>query len=122
MTHINEHMSCTACMPTCKQACFTDWLEKQYAKLMPIVSFTQNLRRHVDCPSTAVNGKTVRDALEAVFVSHEQLRGYVLDDQGRLRRHMLVAVDGVMVNDRVDLADPVEPDSEIYVIQALSGG
>jgi sulfur-carrier protein len=89
---------------------------------MPVVHFTANLRRHVSCPTVTVAGATVNEALAAVFEHNPRLRGYVLDDQGAVRKHMNVFVDGVQVRDRVSLADPVAPDSEIYVIQALSGG
>jgi len=64
----------------------------------------------------------VREALESVFRSNERLRGYVLDDQSALRRHMAVVVDGRPLRDRVRLSDPVSPSSAIYVLQALSGG
>jgi molybdopterin synthase sulfur carrier subunit len=89
---------------------------------MAEVVFTPNLRRHVECPTTAVAGTTVREVLDAVFADNPRLRGYVLDDQGVLRRHMIVFVDGQQVSDRVALADPVKPTSEVYVMQALSGG
>lgn len=86
------------------------------------VAFTQNIQRHVDCPSQDVPGSTVRAALEAVFAQNERARGYVLDDQGALRKHMLVFVDGAQVRDRRGLADPVGENSEVWIMQALSGG
>jgi hypothetical protein len=46
----------------------------------------------------------------------------VLDDQGAVRAHMVVFVDGHQIRDRRHLSDPVSPDGEIYVAQALSGG
>jgi hypothetical protein len=49
---------------------------------VPRVSFTGNLRRHVDAPSAQVAGATVGEALEAVFRKNPLLRGYVLDDAG----------------------------------------
>ena len=61
-------------------------------------------------------------ALAAVFETRPALRGYVLDDQGGLRRHVAVYVNGRLVNDRTGLTDPVGPRDEIYVFQALSGG
>jgi hypothetical protein len=39
-----------------------------------------------------------------------------------VRRHVVVFVDGSAIQDRVGLSDAVRPDSEIYVMQALSGG
>jgi sulfur-carrier protein len=46
----------------------------------------------------------------------------VLDEQGAVRPHMVVFVDGRQVRDRQQLSDPVPRDGEIYVAQALSGG
>jgi len=89
---------------------------------MAVVSFTQNLRRHVDCPDAHVAGATVREVLDAVFATSPRLRGYVVDEQGALRKHMSIFVDGKQLEDRVALSDPVRPDAEIYVMQALSGG
>jgi hypothetical protein len=86
------------------------------------VSFTQNLVRHVECPTEVVDGTTVRAVLDAVFAKNPRLRGYVLDDQGALRRHMMVFVDGQQIGDRETLGDLVQPASEVYVMQALSGG
>jgi sulfur carrier protein ThiS len=62
------------------------------------------------------------EALAAVFASRPTLRGYVLDDQGALRRHVAVYINGRPVRDRARLGDPVGPDDEVYVFQALSGG
>jgi hypothetical protein len=89
---------------------------------MPCVVFTPNLQRHVECPETTAAGRTVREVLDAVFAANPRARGYVLDDQGELRRHMTVFVDGAVLRDRVRLSDPVAPDGEVYVMQALSGG
>ena len=89
---------------------------------MPTVSFTRALQRFLAAPYTTVGGATVGDALGAVFASRSTLRGYVLDDQGALRRHVVVYVNGRAVSDRDGLTDPVGPDDEIYVFQALSGG
>ncbi len=89
---------------------------------MPVVTFTSTLQRHLAAPVATVAGATVREALEEVFRANPRLRGYVLDDQGRLRKHVVVFVDGELVADRVRLADPVRPASAVYVMQALSGG
>jgi sulfur-carrier protein len=89
---------------------------------VPTVSFTSALQRFLAAPSAQVEGGTVGDALAAVFASRPALRGYLLDDQGALRRHVAVYVNGRPVSDRVRLTDPVGPRDEIYVFQALSGG
>jgi len=89
---------------------------------MPTVAFTENIQRHVPCPVTEAAGNTVRDVLDAVFAGNPQARGYVLDEQGELRKHMAIFLDGRMIRDRTGLTDPVGPDSKLYVMQALSGG
>lgn len=89
---------------------------------MATVLFTNALQRFLSAPSAAVDAATVKDALAAVFRSHPALRGYVLDDQGALRRHVAVYVNGDPVKDRAGLSDAVGASDEIYVFQALSGG
>ena len=90
---------------------------------MPLVTFTANIQRHVACPDTEAPGATVREALDAVFATNPRARGYVLDDQGALRRHMLIFLDGgEVIHDRIRLSDPIAPNGTIHVFQALSGG
>lgn len=89
---------------------------------MPEVTFTAHLERHLSAPPAQVGGATVREALEEVFRGNPRLRSYILDDQGRLRRHIALFVDGEPVLDRDVLADRVSPGSRIFVMQALSGG
>lgn len=89
---------------------------------MATVRFTQNIQRHVPCPTRAAAGATLREVLDDYFRGNEAARGYVLDEQGRVRQHMVVFIDGELVRDRDKLSDPVQPDAMIDVIQALSGG
>jgi hypothetical protein len=86
------------------------------------VHFTSHLQSFVNCEPVEVRGETVGAALAAALDGREQLRTYILDDQGRLRRHVMLFVDGQMVVDRLGLSDAVKNNSEIYVMQALSGG
>lgn len=89
---------------------------------MANLHFTQNLTRHTDCPSAALDGKTVAELFDRYFASWPGVRGYVLDDQGEVRHHVKVLVDGRNIKDRRKLTDRINPDSEVYVFQALSGG
>ena len=89
---------------------------------MATVRFTRNIQRHVACPDREVAGSTLRAVLDGYFRENERARGYVLDEQGRIRQHMVVFIDAELARDRDSLSDPVKPDSKIDVIQALSGG
>ena len=84
--------------------------------------FTPNIQRHVPCSPREVIGQTVREVLESFFVANERVRGYVLDDRGALRKHMVIFVNGRPIRDRAKLTDPVPKNAEIHVMQALSGG
>ena len=89
---------------------------------MATVAFTPQLRRFIADPDVDSNATTLRGALEAAFTLNPRLRGYVLDDQGRLRQHVAVFVDGRPLVDRVTLSDSAIGVRELYVMQALSGG
>jgi len=88
---------------------------------MAQVTFTSHLK-HV-APPEPVEGKgaTVGEALHDVFSRYPALRSYIFDDQDRLRLHVAIFVDGMQVR-RNFLACPLKPNSELHVLQALSGG
>ena len=89
---------------------------------MPRICFTPNVQRHHSCPPAEVAGHTVREALDAYFAANPKARGYVLDEQGALRPHMVVFVNNEPISDRIRLSDAVPENGEIFVMQALSGG
>ncbi|MCG6872795.1 MAG: MoaD/ThiS family protein [Gammaproteobacteria bacterium] len=89
---------------------------------MARITFTGNVQPHVPCPTETIPGDSVADALGTYFEHHPLARGYVLDDQGAVRRHMVILVDGIPIRDRARLSDALARDSEVFVFQALSGG
>ena len=89
---------------------------------MPSVQFTSHLRNVAPIEPIAVCGDTVRHALDEVFARHPKVRSYILDDQEKLRKHVVIFVDGARLQGGSDLAFAVSPASQIYVLQALSGG
>jgi len=84
--------------------------------------FTQNLRRHTACPSMQLQAATVGELFEQYFTEHPSMRGFILDDQGHVRRHVKVLIDGRNIEDRLRLSDTLTTDSQVHVFQALSGG
>ena len=89
---------------------------------MATVHFTSHLQKFTNCEPVGVAGESVGEALQQALVGNDQLRSYVLDEQGRLRRHVTIFVDGQLIADRVSLSDSIGPETEVYVMQALSGG
>jgi len=89
---------------------------------MITLSFTPNLSRHLETPTAQVLGETVSEALEGYFQTNPAVRGYVLDDQGAVRKHVAIFVNRQLIHDRDGLSDPVREGDAIFVVQALSGG
>ncbi len=89
---------------------------------MPRVIFAPAIQRHVACGEFDVVAHTVREALNVVFQQDTRLRNYIIDDQNLLRKHVTIFVDSNPIVDRKQMSDATKTDSEIYVVQALSGG
>jgi sulfur-carrier protein len=89
---------------------------------MAEVHFTSHLRSLVpDGPISAAGG-TVGEALASLIAEHPHVGGYVLDDQGRLRKHVCIFADGERLKHDAALGRPIGPQTKLYVMQALSGG
>jgi sulfur-carrier protein len=89
---------------------------------MVTVHFTARLRALVPAGRAEIDSESVGDALEQIFARNGQMRGYVLDEQGKLRKHVCIFLDGERLPHETALVSPVGRSSEIYVMQALSGG
>jgi molybdopterin synthase sulfur carrier subunit len=72
--------------------------------------------------SCSVAGGTIRDALESLFAEYPVLRGYITDERGAMRHHVVAFINGSAIRDKETLSDEVPADAEVYVFQALSGG
>lgn len=89
---------------------------------MPLIRVAKAFRRHVECPDLAVDGSTVREALDAYFDAFPAVRSYVLDERGTVRKHVAVFAGDEQIVDRTHQSDGVGSDTVVYIFQALSGG
>ena len=89
---------------------------------MARIVFTQQLRRFTEAPEIDTDALTLRAALEDAFAANARLRGYILDEQGHLRKNVAIFIDGQRIRDHLSLNDPLAPGSDVHVLQALSGG
>ena len=89
---------------------------------MAEIHFTSHLRNIVPAGPLSVPGATVGEALMNVLAEQPQVRAYVLDDRGELRKHVCIFADGERLNRESALTRNISPDSKVYVMQALSGG
>ncbi len=65
-----------------------------------------------------IEGGTLIEVLDRLFAREPALKGHLLDEQGSIRHHVLIFVDGT----RADLQAAVGTSSEVRVLQAVSGG
>jgi len=87
------------------------------------VSFTRHLQRFFPTLEAGeMPGATVRELIDELERRHPGLAHYVIDETGRLRRHVNLFVGEEPVRDRANLSDALAPDSRVFILQALSGG
>jgi len=90
---------------------------------MPVVKFTKALKRFFpNLADTPAEGASLADILGEMDTHYPGIKSYLLDEQGGLRRHVNIFIDGNMIANRNMLNDTFTTNSEIYIIQALSGG
>ena len=89
---------------------------------MAEVHFTSWLREVVRDGPLQAEGATVGEALAALFAARPNVRSYVLDDRGAIRKHVCIFADGTRLANNAALAQPIRPASKVYVMQALTGG
>jgi hypothetical protein len=65
---------------------------------------------------------TVATLLDLLGARHPALHSRLVDEQGRLRPHVNVFVDGVSVRGAGELSAVVGIASEVWVLPAISGG
>ena len=82
---------------------------------MATVVFSPFIQHYVKCPQMEAPGHSVREVLDAYFQEFRRVRWYIFDDQGALRPKLVVFVDGVVVEDRIGLTDPVHLRARVFV-------
>jgi molybdopterin synthase sulfur carrier subunit len=78
----------------------------------PLLPYTR--KRHVEA-----EGATVAQVLADLERRFPGIRFRMVDEQGKIRRHMRVFVDGEQV---FDLDRPLKATDSVQIVQALSGG
>ncbi|MEO8418112.1 MAG: MoaD/ThiS family protein [Methylophilaceae bacterium] len=89
---------------------------------MAIIVCTHHLGHVGPLAPVSYQGETVSDVLDAAAVDYPRLKSYVLDDQGRVRKHVAIFVDGTLQPRETVLNYVLDATDEIYIMQALSGG
>lgn len=86
------------------------------------ITFAAHLQRHVPIPAQTIAAQTVGEAIDRACEAAPAMRHYVLDDQGHVRKHVAVFIDGEMLLPRSDMTRGLRDGANIHIIQALTGG
>lgn len=89
---------------------------------MAHLEFAPALQRHAASPPVSAPVESLRSLLDAAFSQQPALQNYVLDEQGCVRKHVAVFINGRLLHDRKRLDVPVSENDRVYIAQALSGG
>ena len=90
---------------------------------MALVRFTPHLRTFFDLPETTrADAATLGELVGTLDARWPGLGFYITDERGRLRKHVAVWIDGTRVQERERLDQALQPESEVHILQALSGG
>ncbi|CAD5366318.1 Molybdopterin synthase sulfur carrier subunit [Rubrivivax sp. A210] len=84
-----------------------------------LVLIPSALRSYTRQTRVEASGATLGALLADLDRRHPGLRFRMVDEQDRLRPHMRVFVNGRAVH---ELAQALEPDDDVAIVQALSGG
>ena len=90
---------------------------------MSKVSFTSALKRfYPDLSPQTINASSVAELLNKLEGRFPGLKDYLLDERGRLRKHVNIYIGENLVEDREELKDKITEDDSVLIFQALSGG
>jgi hypothetical protein len=93
-----------------------------YSFAMVNVEFSASLQRYKPCPAQDVQPGSLAGVLTQAFAAEPGLRHYVLDDQGHIRKHVAVFINGTMHQQRQRMDLEVADQTKVLVIQCLTGG
>lgn len=77
------------------------------------------LRSYTERAEVEASGATLAAVLLELDRRYAGIRFRIIDEQGQIRRHIRLFVDGEQVR---DLARPLQSADELVIVQALSGG
>jgi molybdopterin converting factor small subunit len=77
------------------------------------------LRSYTERSEAEASGATLAVALADLDRQYTGIRFRMIDEQGRIRRHIRIFVNGAQVR---DLSQALTSTDEVVIVQALSGG
>ena len=90
---------------------------------MARVEFTALLKKFFpDLKSVELEAADIKELLSKLDGVYPGISGYISNEQGSLRPHVNIFINGGMLQDRQNLNQTLQPHDTVNIIQALSGG
>ncbi len=93
---------------------------------MSQIKFTRHLVRFFpqlgEQPQIEAQGETVAEIVADLERQFPGLAAYLVDERGRLRKHVNIFIGQDLILDQERLSDRVDGDDLVYIFQARSGG
>ncbi len=97
--------------------------KKAASSCMARIKFTSALKRFFPTlTEIEMEGDTVKDVLYNVEKIYPGISSYLIQDDGALRKHVNIFIQGNLIENRQTLNDTVKHNDELLIFQALSGG
>jgi len=90
---------------------------------MAKIKFTSALKRFFPTlTEMEIEGVKVKDVLNNIEKIYPGISNYLTEDNGNLRKHVNIFIQGNLIENRETLNDNVKQNDELLIFHALSGG
>lgn len=87
------------------------------------VNFTSHLEVFFPkIKSQSLEANSLKELLEKLNCIYPGISSYLLEDNGSIRKHVNIFIDGIAILNKEDLSISLENKNEVFIMQALSGG
>jgi molybdopterin synthase sulfur carrier subunit len=87
------------------------------------VNFTSHLEVFFPTlKSQKVEAQTLSELFSNLNQLYPGISSYLIEDNGEIRKHVNVFLDGVLIENKSKKNQSLEGISEVFILQALSGG
>jgi len=86
------------------------------------VILTSNLQNYYPEREFEMQGETVLEILNKMEKIRPHFLSYILDEHLHIRKHVNIFINSDLLQDKTNLKIKIDDDTEIHLMQALSGG
>ena len=86
------------------------------------VALTANLQKYFPRSKFEIEASSVKELLRKMDAERPHFSSYIVEDNGAIRKHVNLFIDGEVVRDKSHVDIPLKAGSQVHIMQALSGG